>query len=369
MPTIEEKGYLPIVSYYYPPGCLPSESIVYVRDLSQRSFVIRPVDHRPYPNDVTKNLTSRELAYDQQASYGIQYKPTFYGCPHGGIHGIVEARFFNVGLASGGFEVFSNDELNSTDWASRLRSEVSKDKYNLGGQVAEYRETVKLFLGTVKVIHNAYKGIRRGDFSVFRNRKLNDIPASVLAYNFGVAPLVEDVYSTAEILHARMNKPLSRRLSVSTKLNKRFEINSGGFNHQVSGTLSNRATIYYDIDPSFALSQDFDFGNPVEWAWELIPFSFVIDWMIPIGDWLGTLDAMFGTANVRGTVTQRVRHSYTAQWDQATVTVSNHSGWFRSHRRSVISGVPLPPPPRWKVSTSYRSLLNAVSLLGVLRLK
>lgn len=46
--------------------------------------------------------------------------------------------------------------------------------------------------------------------------------------------------------------------------------------------------------------------NPVSIAWELVPFSFVIDWLIPIGEWLESLSATSGTQFVAGCVTEVV---------------------------------------------------------------
>lgn len=41
-------------------------------------------------------------------------------------------------------------------------------------------------------------------------------------------------------------------------------------------------------------------------AWELLPFSFVVDWFVPIGDMLNSLDAMAGTTYLYGCKSTRV---------------------------------------------------------------
>ena len=40
------------------------------------------------------------------------------------------------------------------------------------------------------------------------------------------------------------------------------------------------------------------FSNPLSVAWEIVPWSFVIDWMIPVGDYLNGLDALCGVSQL-----------------------------------------------------------------------
>ena len=40
--------------------------------------------------------------------------------------------------------------------------------------------------------------------------------------------------------------------------------------------------------------------NPVELAWELLPYSFVVDWFLPIGPWISALTADVGFTFVTG---------------------------------------------------------------------
>jgi hypothetical protein len=45
--------------------------------------------------------------------------------------------------------------------------------------------------------------------------------------------------------------------------------------------------------------------NPLEVVWELVPFSFVADWFLPIGDFLSTLDVPFRVSHVKGSYGSR----------------------------------------------------------------
>jgi hypothetical protein len=47
--------------------------------------------------------------------------------------------------------------------------------------------------------------------------------------------------------------------------------------------------------------------NPLNVAWELVPFSFVVDWFIPIGDFFNGLIPPQGISNVSGSLTTKLR--------------------------------------------------------------
>jgi hypothetical protein len=51
--------------------------------------------------------------------------------------------------------------------------------------------------------------------------------------------------------------------------------------------------------------------NPAEVIWELVPFSFVADWFLPIGDYLSALDAPMRFSHVGGTIGHRLQTKMT----------------------------------------------------------
>jgi hypothetical protein len=59
--------------------------------------------------------------------------------------------------------------------------------------------------------------------------------------------------------------------------------------------------------------------NPLAIAWELVPFSFVLDWLVPVGTWLQSLDATLGVKFVGGCRTDTF---------YADCTGTQHPSWF-----------------------------------------
>lgn len=348
----------------YPSGCLPDIIEVADGDDSFIHYAEYEPEHRPRPPTLWDNLTSRERVYRRSGTSPLCWNQDTYPCPHNGVHGNVTLYSYHTG----GSSLFVNqlyDENNLISrnlWASSLREKLAGNKYNLGSSVAEYRESVKLFVGAAKSLHSAYRTIR----GHMPRRKLRacSVPAAVLQYNFGVAPLVEDLYSSVEVLRHRLEEPLFRRLSVGIKIPFSGPFTYGPYDYDANGLFRQRATVNYRIDPNYSLSSDFDFGNPIEWAWELIPFSFVVDWAIPIGNWLGSLDALLGITDINGTVTTRTKDSWTYRSNVAFQYIGRIGTYESlSYQRSVMTSIPMPEFPAWSPSLSFKRATNAVSLL------
>lgn len=64
--------------------------------------------------------------------------------------------------------------------------------------------------------------------------------------------------------------------------------------------------------------------NPLSIAWELVKYSFVVDWFAPIGPWLSTLDASLGLEFISGT--KSYKREATAEVVEQCV-VSPAVGW------------------------------------------
>jgi hypothetical protein len=59
--------------------------------------------------------------------------------------------------------------------------------------------------------------------------------------------------------------------------------------------------IRYKVDNGLlAFAAQTGFTNPINLAWEVLPYSFVVDWFLPIGPYLETLSAFHGLVFVDG---------------------------------------------------------------------
>lgn len=253
------------------------------------------------------------------------------------------------------------------DWEQKVLQALAERFVNIGDSVAEYRATASSFYGYAVGVRNAWrrwKGLKKGRVKLTPC----DVTAAELAYSFGIAPLAEDVFSAVEALRLAIERPIHmpffETVTAYGKVNPTPP--SSCTSYQRKYRVSNRVSGIVELEPSFKSA--ITVSNPLSWAWELIPFSFVVDWGIPIGNYLQGLDMLRRIHSVKGTRT--IKESYTAYWkakDTASAPYNVSTNWgklsYKSHERKLLSSIPVPPLPRWKPSLSWHKVYRAMTLL------
>lgn len=128
--------------------------------------------------------------------------------------------------------------------------------------------------------------------------------------------------------------------------------------------------LYYELVSADLRSAD-QLGvlNPAELVWELLPYSFVVDWALPVGGWLSSLTADAGLAFKTGGTSSKVRvtpaGSSAGVWYPGVsgqVTMPRLVGKTENFRRACYQ---TPPVPGFYVKNplSTLHLANGLSLL------
>lgn len=250
------------------------------------------------------------------------------------------------------------------DWSMDMRNKIADTKVNLSSSIAEYKDVGRTFLQLTSTLHNAYKALRHGDFNHLLKEAgtIKNIAAAHLLYDFGIKPLCHDLGAGVAAL-LKAEKPIIRRYVV---MKRESDEKPNIANYKVEAKISKLAIVYVTMDDNWS---SIEIGNPIEWAWEIIPFSFVVDWAFPIGDWLGSLDAMNGVKSAIGTVTTKREYIHTLTGtDQPLYTVEKPAVMkYKSHERSVvINDIPIPPFPGYEPSTAFRNVAQGLSLLTLI---
>lgn len=327
-------------------------------------------ESRVKPLPLWKNPTSRSDVYRLQATCSVEkHVPLTGSWEFCGTYPILQT----YKVASYYYTLYFGTELSQlpprpdTDWALKTRLAIKSRKVNLAGQVAEFRETAGMFAGAAKTMYNAFRRMRRGHF-LQTGRRLSpcDIASANLGLSFGVAPLLNDIYSSVLELKNVVADDVYMTIKVKAKARAEFldQVRSVYLRSNGEWTVSDRVTAYVQFDTDTA--SNFTPGNPLEVAWEAVPYSFVIDWMVPVGDYLSSLDALVGIKNIY------MSRSRKSVYKDIQTTPANGPAWelitpcrFTSERyeRHANESIPYPGLPTWEPSQSYRSLINAVSLL------
>lgn len=154
-----------------------------------------------------------------------------------------------------------------------------------------------------RVGRNAYR--RR-----FRDRNADPESARLsdtwLEGQYGILPLVGDCFALSEAI-AAYGKPRKKRLSVRHNIDRTVVI---GSNLAGSGKAQYGKQIIAYVEPAEnTWPVTMGLADPASVLWELVPFSFVVDWFLPVGTYL---EAANIAARARGTFITTVRDRHWA---------------------------------------------------------
>lgn len=279
---------------------------------------------------------------------------------------------------------------------SRVLQRLKNSKVNLAVAMAEGHQTASMITKTATRIAKAGLALRSGSYGnavkqlgAHRNvrkegrfSKLYPSNPSLAFANgwlelmYGWLPLLSDIYGAAEHLAYRNERREKASAKASDNMASSPSVYSSADMCTKTGsartTISVVTTVHYSLTMS-VLSEmsQLGFTNPLEVAWEVIPYSFIVDWFLPIGTFVSNMDASFGKTYLGGTRTEI--------WDQTTESrvtgvgvqgsiayIGSASGGYRRRRRVIMapaSGFPTNPIPRIQNPFSPLHGANALALL------
>lgn len=282
-----------------------------------------------------------------------------------------------------------------------------KSDFNAAVALGEVHRSVGLIAQTAKRIASAVdflvQGKRRAAMAVFnlhrlkrlnhhtrdairrkhRNKREREIASGWLELQYGWMPLLSDVYSAVE--HAK-DAPKNLVVRAGTQVQNRSKKDQASVFDFAGMTIdkttilttvtSHRMVLEYRVDkPYLERLSSVSLTNPLTLAWELLPFSFVIDWFLPIGNWLNGLDATLGLVFVKSVETVEYRTDQMEIYSPSKRSL-NSSGQGIRHmtvRRKVRtpgSRFPSPQYPALKNPLSVQHASNALALMtGAFRTK
>lgn len=211
-----------------------------------------------------------------------------------------------------------SDVLSANDLVtlqSRLSEAVKGHQFNLAVSAAQGKQTVNMVTSAIHSIGGAISDLRKGRFESAARRfgvsrrpsKLskNDVAGRWLELQYGWLPLISDVYEAAKAYEA-ITSNRSERIQVSITRKVPWDSSGSKSNYSCKGVVQQTAGITYEMSEILSTPRSLGLTDPASVAWELIPYSFVVDWFIPIGDYLENLNVI---PNLRGRfLTKKVKN-------------------------------------------------------------
>lgn len=255
----------------------------------------------------------------------------------------------------------------------RLRTAVAGNEINFGVFLGEGRDALRMIAKNATRIATALIALRRGQWDRaaraldLKNHKPAKVRASDrwLEMQYGWLPLLSDVYNGAEFLARTLDAPFVKTYRVRYKRpGKLTPVPYTKPNIAECSTTTQLIARLTEVDVPMLVG----LTDPLSVAWELVPFSFIADWFLPIGNYLaarGLSQSLTGTFVTTKTKRSRLRtDNYTPPGNIRYVNYFVDYTYVKVERSvSTSLSVPLPSFKPLSKALSWKHCVNAVALI------
>lgn len=204
-------------------------------------------------------------------------------------------------------KLLPTDSQLSRDLQNKLLEEIISQKSQLAVDLAELGKTKDMLANAGRDLLTFFKGLRSGrPLLVFCEelRKQKGVKGSLanrwLEYTYGWAPTVAGIYDSAEIFQKKFSAGdiITGKVGLRPKVVKQ-KVNSSSWTASVHATAKAKAYYQYTVrDPKLLALSQLGFTNPLSIAWELMPWSFVLDWFVDVGGYINRMDWALGLSDI-----------------------------------------------------------------------
>lgn len=318
--------------------------------------------------------SSGDFKNPQPQRYTKTTYSNIYGYGYSIIGGNVYGTEGYLYPAAGGDHIF--DSSSAENAALENLYEQIRGSVDLSIDLYQIKQTQQTVVKAIRLVTQMRKTL----VSIVKSRP-KDWGSQWLEYVYGVKPTLSTIFESLD----RIRKPetvwydIRARASQRDKKVERGVVGSPGIVYLTVYETSHRV----EYRCKFAMSGSaleslagFSSLNPVSFAWEALPYSFVVDWFVNVGGYLRSVESalLYNQAFVSGykTITSKSRcgssikgnnHIYDG-YDVVYDAVGETT--LCDKRRVVLGSAPMPQVPRFKVDLGSGRLLNAAALLSQL---
>lgn len=291
---------------------------------------------------------------------------------------VLQAPLYSAPSGSGFDEAIVSAEGRAR---SNLYQRLSGQKVHLGNMVAERVQTIEMIVNMLHALRHptdAFVSLVKN----LRSNPLSTMGDAYLQFKFGIQPLMNDLYNMQSALQASQNIPDIVIVHGSSSSSAQFSwrdktVMSGGvplYWYDVQATRSVRVhykLVYRVNSGTLAGMSSLGLINPLEIAWEVTPWSFVIDWFLPVGTFIQSLQAGTGLTYQYGSRTQVTKDHFTATLSGVTADVNSLRAFsgtgsksVETKQRTVLTQPPAVQLPSFKNPMTATHLAEAFALLS-----
>lgn len=116
-----------------------------------------------------------------------------------------------------------------------------------------------------------------------------DIAGAHLALQYGWLPTFADLRNAAVAFESITSPPRRSQVTVARSVTREVEISQSPLNYTCPSIVKRSKRYIYLMEEELSTARSLGLTDPYSVAWELMPWSFVADWFVPIGTYIGAL--------------------------------------------------------------------------------
>jgi hypothetical protein len=305
----------------------------------------------------------------------------------------------------------------------RLLSNLKSENWSASLFIAESAESFRMIANASTRLYAAMKALKRGRLGdVYRalgttseqkggagkrryppaKQVRENLASYWLETKLGWVPLLQDLHDGADKIAKLIYGPTKLPICEVTGTGSywpadrlTYSNDADSYRNRTVTILRQRTQVKYIVrytvsNQMIATAQGLGLTNPMSLFWETIPLSFVLDYIIPIGDWLESLTAYQGLTFHSGCRVSKVKEDeYNTQTSKGRIvsrlgsipgvgytateftTKSGTSSTISKYgqRRSVLTSFPSPRPPKfgYSLATNNRDVQRAGTILALIK--
>lgn len=217
---------------------------------------------------------------------------------------------FSPGLPQSGVN-HTNSLVNCAN--AKIWGDLSQSKFNLGVFAGEFRESYSMICMLVRRLARGISLIRRGNwsraFEVLASDKWRPSMSGTAAdtymmVHFGFIPLMKDIESIYELMKHSYRVVKRVRRHCVYKDGKSITYNTVSWAWDIRAVVEVRGEVEM---VELSLADRLSLFDVTEIAWELTKLSWMVDWVLPIGNFLAAVNATNKTQGARFAMTRMQR--------------------------------------------------------------
>jgi len=291
---------------------------------------------------------------------------------------------------------YSTEHGDYTQANNKMLERLYQNQIDFGTMVAELTETVPYLVSKVKNTALALKAIKKGrwhkalrhfgiDKKQFRSKtKTIKKGASLfIEYRFAIAPTLNDINSVMDLHKGTYKKQHAFTFSVKGKHKETRDYNASNTVYPLrtttvkrTGQRTMRVKVHGSItDMDKVRDKAFGIDSLAGPIWQIMPWSWVVDYVVNIGDYISLLSATKGTAFLNGYQSTRTICEASHEVDQvysrpenrfSETIISKHI--CNGYVRGILTAYPVPKLEVVLPNISLRQVSNLTAVLAILKL-